>query len=393
MEFKIRRCRYIYIEPREVVDLDLRQLLNLSDRPETARRWVAIAPHLEDEVDVSEEELLLLGAVGYTHWRKSSDLAQLNPSVVRSLIAKGLLLTDESEDDSARRKDSSLRTSQWWMPALFAWTRSRWGGIDAVSGTDTSPSSMDDMMERFGFPPDAVYRRADWNTRIPLPKPAHTDFDALLALRTTTRNFDTDASLGNEEFSQMMYRGFGATHRQLLSEGAEVLKRSSPSGGGLHPVEPYVLVVNVEGLSPGIYHYQGVDHVMEMSKSLDISAARQLALTMVAGQPWFADAAALVVLAVRFDRHQWKYRNHPKAFRVMNVEVGHFSQTLYLSAAELGLGAFVTVAINEKQIEEAFEFDGLEQGCLAVCGFGPQTSRRSYVEYDPKSSQWVDEDP
>lgn len=331
----------------------------------------------------------MLGALGYTHWREYKNLSGFDPEVLGGLIEKGLLITDRIEDASLRRRDSYIRTSHWWAPALMAWTLSRWHEVDSSAGTENGPVSLDDMIERFGPPPAAVFSRADWTNRIALSKPVHEKFDELLSLRTTTRNFDVDALLDGGAFSQMMYRGFGATHRQQLAEGAEALKRSSPSGGGLHPIEPYVLVIKVEGLAPGIYHYHGVDHAMEMAKSLEVSEARRLALKFVAGQQWFADAAVLVVLAVRFDRHQWKYRNHPKAYRVMNVEAGHFSQTLYLSAADLGLGAFVTVAINEKEIETAFDLDGLEQGCLAVCGFGPQSSRRSRIEYDPKCREWV----
>ena len=52
------------------------------------------------------------------------------------------------------------------------------------------------------------------------------------------------------------------------------------------------------------------------------------------------------------------------------LDGGHLSQTLHLSAIELGRGAFVTSAFNEVDIERAFGLDPLVDGPLAICCFG-----------------------
>ena len=74
--------------------------------------------------------------------------------------------------------------------------------------------------------------------------------------------------------------------------------------------------------------------------------ARATAHRFLAGQDWFRDAPAMVVMVARFERLFWKYRRHTKAWRVVHLDVGHLSQTSYLSATELGLGSFVTAAIK-----------------------------------------------
>ena len=102
-----------------------------------------------------------------------------------------------------------------------------------------------------------------------------------------------------------------------------------------------------------------------------------------AGQQWFADAHVLVVLAPRFARNFWKYRNHPKAYRVTILDIGHLSQTLFLSATELGLGACITAAINEVDIERAFGLTHYVEGPLAVCGFGLRADAMTTAELDP----------
>src|SRR5205085_9636344 len=101
----------------------------------------------------------------------------------------------------------------------------------------------------------------------------------------------------------------------------------------------------------------------------DGGALRDVVMQAVAQQHWFADAHVLVVLAPRFARTFWKYRRHAKAYRVIALEAGHLSQNLYLAATDAGLGAFITGAINEVFLEQAFGLDPVCEGALAVCGF------------------------
>jgi SagB-type dehydrogenase family enzyme len=108
----------------------------------------------------------------------------------------------------------------------------------------------------------------------------------------------------------------------------------------------------------------------------------------VAGQDFFADAPVLCVLAPRFHRNFWKYRNHAKAYRVCVLDAGHLSQTLQLCATQVGLGPFVTGAINEIDIERAFGFTGYAESPLVVCGFGPRAGTLVTSEFDPSRKVW-----
>jgi len=90
----------------------------------------------------------------------------------------------------------------------------------------------------------------------------------------------------------------------------------------------------------------------------------------------------MVVMAARFDRLFWKYRRHTKAWRVVHLDVGHLSQTMYLSAADLGLGAFVTAAINDHAIEHALGLQTLKEGAIAIVGFGPRLPVNATLELD-----------
>jgi hypothetical protein len=52
------------------------------------------------------------------------------------------------------------------------------------------------------------------------------------------------------------------------------------------------------------------------------------------------------------------------------------------------LGAFITAAINEAEIEQAFELEPMSEGPLAVCGFGVRAADKVTVEFDPAHKVW-----
>jgi len=185
--------------------------------------------------------------------------------------------------------------------------------------------------------------------------------------------------------SRLLQRAFGSQGEREMAPDAFVLKKLSPSAGGLHPTEVYVLAQRVEGLEPGLYHYQPVRHALEPLTGMTTAQTEELALRMVADQDWFQPAPMMVVLVARVERNFWKYRNHAKAYRALLLDAGHLSQTFYLLATEAGMPAFVTAAVNEIDIERALGLDPLKDMVIAVCGCGPASGAQSTVEmrYEP----------
>lgn len=148
----------------------------------------------------------------------------------------------------------------------------------------------------------------------------------------------------------------------------------------MHPIEAYPIVSNVRGVEPGIYHYDGRRHLLELLSPLDADEAPRTVTRFLAGQDYFGDAHVSIVLTARFLRSHWKYRRHQKAYVGILMDAAHLSQTLYLVATDLGLGAFVTVAINGREIEERLGLDGIEEGAIAVCGCGVRAPGDSPLE-------------
>lgn len=393
----MRRCAVLYLEPREEASFDLDALLTGGDGLLRTRRWLALAPHLGEEVEVDAAERELLGTWSPGHWVDADSLDVAVRSAIDRLLQVGLLISDSEDPALAglRTRDERLRATYWHPLAATLHAFTRWRDVDTVrnskdSGTETAVA----MRETLGPPPVEAMRHLEAGARLPLPRVAPDEFDALLARRTTCRNFDPQRPVPFTLFAQLLQRVFAAQAEVRVSDDTVFLKKNVPSGGGLHPMECYLIVQHVQGVEPGLYHYHAQAHALEPLPPLcgdpwTPHSLRAFVMEAVAQQHWFQDAHVLVLLSPRFDRTFWKYRHHAKGYRVVALEGGHLSQTLYLSATEAGLGAFITGAINEVVLERAFGFDHVSQGALALCGFGWRAQEMVTAELDPNGEVWV----
>lgn len=387
---KLRRCAVLLIEPRETLDFDLAGLLQGGTGLQATLSWVALAPHLDAEVTIDLDALRLLGEVGETTWIERDTLTAHDVTLVDRLLDAGLLIADDGSRAHHRERDDKLRRTYWHPLSAVAHGFGRWRDVDSADAWQASGvRTIRDMVARLGPPPYHQHERGPADTRIALPVPSSSALSALMARRVTCRNYDRTRALPLAVSADVLHRSFGALAAHEGAPDAFVVKKNAPSGGGLHATEAYVLLRDVDGLDDGLYHYHCGAHALQpLPRQDDTDDLDALARRFVAGQHWFADAHVVVALAPRFRRSYWKYRNHTKAYRALILDVGHLSQTLYLSATEAGLGAFITAAINEVEIERAFGLDPLEEGPLAVCGFGWRGAERETVEFDPLHAVW-----
>jgi putative peptide maturation dehydrogenase len=387
---RIRRCSILFIEPRERVEFDFDSLLTGGNGLRAEREWIALAPHLERECGLCAAEVLVLGSVSSHEWTEwNALLARHDRELLDGLVAKGLLIGEASPAMGMRARDEALRAAHWYPRAAVAHAFGRWEGVAAGKDVrNIGIRSLTELVDRIGTPPTHFHSRGASEARLALTRPAPTAIDTLLRRRATCRNFDLARDVPFSIFAHMLHRTFGAQATLDVNAETAVVKKTSPSAGGLHPTEAYLLVQRVEKVPPGLYHYHVGDHSLEPLQMLARDEALALAERFVAEQDWFARAHALVVLAPRFTRCSWKYRAHAKMYRAVTLDVGHLSQTLQISATEFGLGAFVTAAINEVDIEQTLGLQPMQEGPLAVCGFGWRAAERSRMEFDPLHAVW-----
>lgn len=383
---QIRRCAVLLMEPRETLGLDLSSMFSGGSALSASLRWVGLAPHLDRELDLTDEQVAALGRIGQTVWQPRAVLEQQHGAeLVAGLLQSGLLVADAPAGEPplpaplahVRQRDDTLRAQHWRPLSAVAHMFSRWRGMQSESGMQFP--TFDELVKVYGPPPPPVVARGAADAAIALPAPPADTLDAVLLRRYTGRNFDTTAQVPLALAARLLQRTFGAQDQRMMAPDAYVLKKTSPSAGGLHPCAAYVLAQRIDGIAPGLYHYHPVDHQLEPVLALTAEQAHRLAQVAVADQQWFADAPFMVIVAARVVRNFWKYRNHAKAHRALMLDAGHLSQTFYLLATEAGMGGFVTAAINEVELEQALGLDPLADLVVAVCGCGP-AGAGDYVE-------------
>jgi len=342
---------------------------------------------------VDRSDLNVISNTTETDWSDVEDLENrfdTTAARLRGLADNGLLVCDCDDPAHARLKERNdcLRRVPWNRFSQYSHFMTKWSD-DFLSKSKQEwdernmPASFLDFEERFGPAPPACleYPDAGQRIRLPLVKRREALF-GILEKRRTTRTYHPDKRLPLADLATVLYYCFGCQGVRKMSRTLTLLKKTSPSGGALHPIEVYPLVCRVEGLTAGAYHYDVSRHSLDPLSQDSAAGARNAALRLVADQQGIGGAHVIFALVARFDRYFWKYQNHSKAYKVISMDAAHLTQTLFLVSAQLGLGAFVTGAINDRFAEELFEIDDANHGVMAVCGCGVP-AREDHNGLDP----------
>jgi SagB-type dehydrogenase family enzyme len=191
------------------------------------------------------------------------------------------------------------------------------------------------------------------------------DLPATLSARRTWRRF-AEQPVPAAALGALLDATFGVQRRAMVPDQGPVILRTSPSGGSRHPIEAYLLAWNVDGLAPGVYHYDS--GTMELVDRQRTIAASDIA-PLLAHQTYFARAAAAVIMCPVFARTMWRYP-HSRAYRTVLIDAGHLGQTFCLLATALGLAPFTTMAFSESGLEELLGLDGVNECPIYVAGVG-----------------------
>jgi len=177
--------------------------------------------------------------------------------------------------------------------------------------------------------------------QIELPEPRLTSSVSLeetLLHRRSIREY-ADEPLLLEEISQLLWAAQGVT--------AEWGGRTAPSAGALYPLEVYVVVGNVERLTPGVYRYDPARHALTRLQNIDV---REELAKAGLGQTWIKEGAIDIVITAVYERTTKKYGD--RGVRYVHMEAGHAAQNIYLQATALDLGMVTVGAFSDNQVRE-----------------------------------------
>lgn len=216
------------------------------------------------------------------------------------------------------------------------------------------------LFERIAVP--EPYKEYPGSNGIKLPIPGSKSvltLDEVLRRRKSVRRF-TKQPLTLEQLSYLLWASNGV---QRIERGHEF--RTVPSAGALYPVETYLVVHNVEGLAPGVYHYAIREHALEEIKVGDFR--REITLAAL-GQRVCDDAAVVFVWTAIFNRSKHKYRQ--RAYRYVYLDAGHIGHSLALSAVSLGLGSCQVGALFDDDVNQILDVYGVEESVVYMSVVG-----------------------
>lgn len=175
------------------------------------------------------------------------------------------------------------------------------------------------------------------------------DIFQLLAERESCRSYSQE-KLSLKELSFLLWatqgiRGFAGRRKQVTF-------RNVPSAGSRHPFETYLFLSNVEGITPGIYHYLPDGHQLELWNNYP---DYQTELTdALCGQKFGGNAPVTFVWSVIPYRTEWRYGT--KAQKYIMIDAGHVCENLYLACESIGCGACAIGAYDQELLDELLGF-------------------------------------
>jgi len=196
--------------------------------------------------------------------------------------------------------------------------------------------------------------------RLPNPSTLSVSLHQALTERASMRRYGR-RPLTSEEVGTLLWAAGGIRNRQ----GA-YLFRTAPSAGALYPLETYVVVNRVEGLTPALYHYRVREHLLEEVSTGEKGA--ELARAGM-GQDFLYQAPLVVAWTALFARSEWKYGD--RAYRYVYLDCGHVAQNLALAATAMGLGSCQVGALFDDAVNTLLGVDGEEESILYMSAVGP----------------------
>ncbi|MGM0653332.1 MAG: SagB/ThcOx family dehydrogenase [Bacillota bacterium] len=181
----------------------------------------------------------------------------------------------------------------------------------------------------------------------------------LLQQRRSVRNYNPD-KISNNKLSQVLWASQGIS---LQTEYHQF--RTTPSAGGLFPIETYCVINSVEGFPAGVYHYQVSYHNLVLLKEgnfgLDLARA-------ALGQKMMRDASFNLVWTAMIDRSRWKYDQ--RAYRYIYLDAGHIAQNTALAAVSCELGSCQIGAFFDEEVEQIIGVDGEKEFVIYMTSVG-----------------------
>lgn len=165
-----------------------------------------------------------------------------------------------------------------------------------------------------------------------------------------------------EELSCLLYSTQGI---QKVINLASAL-RTVPSAGCRHSFETYLCIINVSGLSKGIYRYLPLEHsliAIKIDEKVD-----DIIVSATLGQSFTGKAGVNFIWSTIPYRMEWRYGQ--ASHKVIAIDVGHVCQNLYLTASAIGCGVCAIAAYDQSLMDKLIGVDGEDEFVVYLASLG-----------------------
>ena len=176
--------------------------------------------------------------------------------------------------------------------------------------------------------------------------------------RKSSRQF-SDSPMSLTKISTLLYFGAGLKDKNKPLQ----TKRFYPSGGGRYPLEIYLMALNVQGLSKGVYHYYLKSHSLE-----ELFLIKRFSLKEYIIHPWFKSASCFIIISAIFKRTTIKYSD--RGYRLVLEEAGHMGQNIYLLSSALNLACCGIDGFIDDQLNRLLDIDGINESVIYILALG-----------------------
>lgn len=333
-----------------------------------------LVPHSPEADNAAEIDSLAVELLGrFDEWAEAETVASSFAGYsVESVLASiealadvGLLLRGRG---SVLAEESFLSAwTGWGEEARFFHFGTK--NADYVAGNkDREMEFRVQLREEAAGPPPAIFKSYPDAPRIYLSRafvPFSANYGEVLLSRRTHRTFMNE-SVDERILSTLLFYTFAPMLFCDANVFGTLQMKTSPSGGARHELECYVAVFSVDGVDPGLYHYNSESHALELlSPEFDRSMMNEICY----GMSMPSESAFVCVLTAVFARTMYKYR-HARNYRVTLLGAGHVGQTFALTSTALGLGPWQTIVFRDDDLDCALGIDGYSETALYLLGAG-----------------------
>jgi len=220
-----------------------------------------------------------------------------------------------------------------------------------------------------------IYKTWASKVSVPLSRPALKDgpsFYDMVKSRGQGNHHPLPKAMTKDDLATLLFIATGITEpkREL---------RAAPSAGALFPVETYVLVNNVIGLSKGLYHYDIEHHTLayvidrdDLTPKIESAVDRGVLVKR---------SAATLIFTTIFFRTVWKYGDRGYLYSL--VDAGCVLENAMLASAAMEFRAEAFYRFDDDRLGELLRLDQNEEGVIAVAAVGIAGSKTSSDEAKP----------